>query len=100
MRSARSPSRDGRRNDVELWHVRLESLHVVVVHHPLSSFAESVVGYGCLLRPYDGRVCGESVEVLVDKLLESVAAADESDEHEHAPKHAESGEEGARFVAG
>ena len=46
------------------------------------------------------RVCGESVEVLVDKLLESVAAADESDKHEHAPKHAESGEEGARFVAG
>ena len=66
----------------------------------LASLAESVVWYGGLLRPCYSGVCGEAVETLVYYLLHSVATTDESDKHEHAPEHAESGEEGARFVAG
>jgi hypothetical protein len=86
--------------DIKFGHVRLQSLHVVVVHRPLASLAKSVVWNGGLLRPCYGGVGGEAVETLVYYLLHTVATTDESDKHEHAPKHAESCEEGARFVAG
>ena len=83
---------------VELWHALAQALYVLLVHRPPAALAESLIGFCRLLCPYEGGVGGEAGEVLVELLLQAVAASDESHQHEHAPEHAEARQETPALV--
>ena len=47
---------------------------------------------------YIGMVCGESGEVVLQYLLQSLSASHQGDEHKHAPEHAKSRQQAAALV--
>ena len=85
-------------DDVQLRHLLAQSLHVSHLHVPLPSLVESLVGLGRILRPDDGGVGGESGEVVLQYLLQSLSASHQGDEHKHAPEHAKSRQQAAALV--
>ena len=56
-------------------------------------FTETFVGFRGLLTPHDDGVLCETLEVLLEHLLQSATASDECHEHKHAPEHTEACQE-------
>ena len=77
----------------------MEPFYVFVLHFPLASFTESVIGLCGGLREDNGRVGGESLEIVSQQFLESLPTANKRDEHEHTPEDAEAGQERAALVS-
>ena len=95
---ASAPVRQHGRDGLQLGHMLLQAYHVVVDHAPLAFLAEAGVWLCCVSGHDDGRVGGEPFKVALQHFLQSLAAAEQRHEHEHAPEHAEAGEEAACLV--
>ena len=77
-----------------------DALQVTVADLPLASFVEAAVRLAGAVGNEEDGVCGESVGVFKDGILEPRAKPEEDDQHEYAPKDSEAGQQAARLVAG
>ena len=94
-----APVREHGRHYIQPRHLLLQPVDVMIHHAPLPSFPESLVGLGGGLPEDDGTVGCKACKVVGKGLVEPPPAADEGYEHEHAPEHAEPGEERTALVA-
>ena len=87
------------RDDIKLRNAAAQPLHILVVHRPHTSLAETLICLGGGLCPHHSRVGGKAREVLLQQFLQSLTATHQCHEHEHTPEHAEARQERAALVA-
>ena len=94
-----TPTREKNRcSRIQLRHLLFQTLDILIFHRPPTTFAESLIRFGGLLGTNDDSILCETVEVLVEHLLQALSAAHQHHEHKDAPEHAESREERTRLI--
>ena len=85
--------------DVYFINIVANGVEVFSLNIPITPFVETFVRHAGVVGECEARVCGKTIELRVEHLLQTIATAREQHEHKYAPKHSERRQKTSRSIA-